>query len=139
MPIYTAALTVPAGTPKDNPAVVEVEVEEYTVIRFDVYFPPGCHGQVHVAVFYGAEQIAPKPAEAALTGDFETVSWPEEWRVPERPCTIEFRGWSPNASYNHTVLCRVITRPVEQESWIKEQRESQGLIVKFLKRIIGVG
>jgi len=138
MPIYVDALTVPAGTSKNNPAVLEIEVEEYTITGYEVFFPPGCHGQVYIAIYYGSEQLAPKPAGAALRGDWETVSWPEEWRVPERPCTIEFRGWSPLATYDHTVLCRVITRPIEQEGWVREQRESQSLIVKFLKRIIGV-
>ena len=138
MPIYTLDFTIPAGTSVNSPVEEDVEIEEYTVERIDVYFPPGCHGVVRIAVFYGAEQLAPKPAGSSLAGNGETVSWPELWRCPEKPATLTFKGWSPSASYDHTVLCRVITRPVEEERQVKEARESQSLIVRFLKHIVGV-
>jgi len=138
MPIYTEILNVPASTPQSRPATARITVEEYTVTRFDIYFPPGCHGLVHVVIFYGAEQIAPKPTGATITGDAETVSWPEEWRCPDRPATLEFRGWSPRARYPHAITCRVITRPLTQEEKVQEAFESQSLIVRFLRRIVGV-
>ena len=138
MPIYTETLTVPAGTAQNNPATVEIEVEEYTVTRIDIYFPPGCHGLVHVVVFYGAEQLAPKPTGKTIIGNAETVSWPEEWRCPDRPATLEFRGWSPSARYDHNIICRVVTRPLAQEETVKGATESQSLLIKFLKRVIGI-
>ena len=138
MPIYTTSLTVPAGTSTTSPANVEVKVNEWTIIRFDVFFPPGCAGLVHIAVYYGSEQIAPKPAGSSIRGDGETVSWPEEWRCPEKPCPITFLGWSPSASYDHTVLLRVITRPDAVEEEVATRRRQESLMVRFLKRIVGV-
>ena len=138
MPIYTETLTVPAGTTSDNPATATITVEEYTVTRIDIYFPPGCHGLVHVVVFYGAEQLAPKPTGKTIIGNAETVSWPEEWQCPEKPATLEFRGWAPLTNYNHNIICRVVTRPLSQEEKVREATEGQSLLVKFLKRVIGV-
>jgi len=138
MPIYTEILNVPAGTASDNPATATITVEEYTVTRIDIYFPPGCHGLVHVVVFYGAEQLAPKPTGKTIVGNAETVSWPEEWKCPDRPATLEFRGWAPLTNYDHNILCRVVTRPLSQEEKVREAAESQSLLVRFLKHLIGV-
>jgi len=138
MPIYPVELTVPAGTTQDKPAEAEVEIEEYTVIRFDVFFPPGCHGLVNVAVFYGSEQIAPKPAGAALKGDNELLSWPEEWHCPEKPTKLVFRGWAPNTMYPHTLLCRVITRPIEQERTISKEEELLEFLARYFEMQVGI-
>ena len=137
MPIYTASLTVPAGTAQNSPASVEISVNEWTVIGFHVYFPPGCAGTVHIAVYYGSEQIAPKPTGASIRGDGETVSWPEEWKCPEKPCTLTFLGWSPSASYDHTVLIRVVTKPEHVEESENLAKQTQRLIMRFLKRVLG--
>jgi len=138
MPIYTGVLTVPSGTTLGNPATATIEIEEHTIIRFDVFFPPGCCCSVHVVARYGSEQVAPKPEGATLRGDGETISWPEEWRAPEKPCTIRFEAWSPTANYDHTILLRVITRPEAQEKAIKEERGAFKALKTFLERVIGV-
>jgi len=138
MPVYTAPLVVSAGTTKDKPATTKLSVEECTIIRFDVYFPPGCHNLVHVAVFYGSEQIAPKPAGSSFVGNGETISWPEEYRCPEVPCPITFVGWAPTTRYDHSVVCRIVTRPIEVEDLERKTAEGQNLIIRFLKSVVGV-
>ena len=138
MPIYTGILIIPPNTQQTNPQTLEIEIEEKTILQFEVFFPAGCNGLVNVAVFYGSEQIAPKPQGVGLIGNNETVSWPELWKTPEQPCTIRFEGWSPNTYYTHIIPVRIITRPSAAEKAEERRTLSENLIIKFLKKIVGV-
>jgi len=138
MPIYSGTLSVPAGTTSDSPATADVTVDEWVIVRFDVMFPSGCAGLVHAAVFYGSEQLAPRPTGASFIGNYETISWPESWRCPEKPCTVQFRGWAPSAIYDHNLQVRVVTLPSGDEELLSLQKEYYKLAIDFYRRVIGV-
>jgi len=138
MPIYTDTLTVPRGTSSDDPVETTISINEWVVEGFDVVFPSGCAGLVHIIIMYGSEQIAPKPLGATLTGNNETVTWSEMWNTPEKPCTLRFLGWAPNTNYDHTLILRVRTLPKEVRKEREETKKTMGLIDKFIKLIGGI-
>jgi hypothetical protein len=117
MTLYVVDVTVPADTPADNPVEVELVVEEDVVTRVACHFPPGCRGFVHTAVFIGHIQVFPRPFPNTLHGDAETISWEEWLPLPETPCKLTIRAWSPGARYPHTITWRIIALPRYVAMW----------------------
>ena len=113
MPLYHKALRVPANTPKENPATLEVQINQRIVILVSVKFPAGCHDIVQVAGYYGIKQLFPYEAEDSITGDDETVTTLEWFTGPAVPFKLTFKGWSPGTSFVHYPVIRIVTLPDE--------------------------
>jgi len=134
MPVYTAAVTVPASTPEDTPVVREFNIEEDYVTSIDVYFPPGCCGLCRARAYYGSEQIAPKPAGSDFRGDGALVKSPMRWRIPERPCPIRFELWNLDDTYEHTPILYIVTAEEEEAKPYKVLSD----FVSILKKLMGI-
>ena len=117
MTLYIVDLTVPADTSQTNPAEKTVKIEEEVVVKVMVHFPAGCHGYVYTACYYGEEQIFPRPYGSYLHGDAETIVWEEYCELPESPCILTVRGWSPGTSYDHTITWRINALPRKYAFW----------------------
>ena len=117
MTLYIVDLTVPADTAQTSPAEKTVKIEEEVVVKVMVHFPAGCHGYVYTACYYGEEQIFPRPYGSYLRGDAETITWEEYYELPESPCILTIRGWSPGTSYDHTITWRINALPRKYAFW----------------------
>ncbi len=117
MTLYVVDLTIPANTSEQNPITVKLQVEEEVVVRVGCYFPPGCRGMVYTAVYYGEEQIFPRPYASYLHGDGEAITWDEYYVLPSSPCVLTIRGWSPGTRYDHTVQWRIVALPRMYVFW----------------------
>jgi len=132
--IYVAPLTIPANTPKDNPAQVELEIEQEVVTKFELHFPAGCAAMVHARVVYGIKQIWPYNEPETFTGDAETLSFPEYWECPETPCRLVFQGWSPGTAHPHMLILRLSAVPRAVAAPILELRR----VIQALSELLGV-
>ena len=117
MTLYVIDVTVPANTAQTSPKEVQVEIEEEVVVSVECHFPPGCRGMVYTAVYYGEEQIFPRPHGSYLHGDGETIRWQEYYTLPSKPCTLTIRAWSPGTNYDHTITWRINALPKNIAKW----------------------
>jgi len=111
MTLYVVDVTVPKDTAQTSPKEETVKIEEEVVVSVECHFPPGCRGMVYTAVYYGEEQLFPRPYGSYLHGDGETIRWEEYYELPESPCYLTIRAWSPRTSYNHTITWRISALP----------------------------
>jgi len=107
MTLYIVDVTVPADTSQTDPVEYTVKIEEEVVVSVSCFFPAGCRGMVYSAVYYGEEQLFPRPYGKYLHGDNETIGWQEYYELPESPCILTIRAWSPGTSYSHTITWRI--------------------------------
>jgi len=138
MPVYILDLTIPANTAEEKAKLIEAEVEEEIVLAIDVYFPPGCLSLAHVQAFYGLEQLMPRPTGSTYHGDGKLVKGPLNWRCPELPCKLTFKGWNEDTAYEHTPIIFIRTQELEYAPAWNVLRRSQLLLERFLKRVVGV-
>ena len=117
MTLYIVDVTVPANTPESNPVEAQIKIEEEVIVKLMVHFPAGCHGYVYTACYYGEEQIFPRPYGSYLHGDGETIAWEEYYELPESPCILTIRAWSPGTSYDHTITWRINALPRKYAFW----------------------
>jgi len=131
--IYTASLSVPAKTAEDSPVGTELEIKEQIITKFELHFPSGCASLVKARVCYGPKVIWPQPEDAWLSGNDETISFPEHYALPEIPCVLRFEACSPEADYDHSIILRLGTVPEEAaKPWGPIQR-----FVQMLSRLFG--
>ncbi len=117
MTLYWFDITIPANTPESNPVEKEVMIEEEVIVRLSCHFPSGCRGMVYTAIYYGEEQIFPRPYGSYLHGDGETITWDEYYVLPSSPCVLTIRGWSPGTRYDHTIQWRIVALPRRYVFW----------------------
>ena len=94
-----------------------MKIEEEVIVSIECHFPPGCRGMVYTACYYGEEQLFPRPYGSYLHGDGETIRWSEYYELPESPCILTIRGWSPGTNYDHTVTWRINALPKKYAFW----------------------
>ena len=132
--VYPVRLHVPADTPADKPVTVEVEVNDPVITGIDVDYPVGCCALVHVQVFYGIKQVAPKPEGADYMGDGKRYPGPMNWKLPEMPCRLIIKAWNEDETYDHEPIVYINTAP-------EEAARPWGVLSDFiaiLKRLMGV-
>ena len=105
--IYEYDLTVPANTPAADPVSVDMALSPGIIHRLEVSWPAGCNNMVHIAVKRGLHQVWPTNPDGTLKGNMYTLSIPVWYELEDYPANLEAYGWSPGASYNHTVTIRL--------------------------------
>jgi hypothetical protein len=107
------SITVPAGTPEDDPVEAEVELGKGVVVHVEVHFPLGVSATVYTECYYGTYRVFPTHGSEPLTGDGETIPMPVFWPLPEEPARLRIRAWSPEAQHDHTIIWRFAVLPDE--------------------------
>jgi hypothetical protein len=91
---------VPAGTAVASPLTFVLPLPASVIRSIDVIVPPGPHGLVGFAIYYGSDQMAPARQGSWVIVDNDRVSF-----VPPRSCTSG--AWSLVAYnqgiYDHTL------------------------------------
>ena len=123
--LFTRDLTIPAGTTHDAPATTELQLIAGTVRRIDVVFPPGPATRAHVTARDSLFQLVPANPDEDINQDEAVVRSDMDYKL-QRPYTLIFDGWSPEARYEHTVTFNVELAP-----------ESQDQLVQLLKMLAG--
>ena len=114
MPLYTKKVTVPASTPITEAVAEELEIKEPVIERIEVYFPPGCCLLVHAAVFHGNRRIWPDLTADWAVGHGETVGSDVHVEFEDVPVRLTLRAWSEDEAFDHTIVFRIFTQPVEK-------------------------
>lgn len=110
---YRGALTIPAGTPVASPEVLTLPVGYGVLERFVIHFPPGQAGTTFFQVWYRGRQILPTSLGQSFRGDDLVIDLPETFQIFDKPFELDLFGWSPDATYDHTVYTIFyITAPV---------------------------
>lgn len=132
MPLYIAELSIPANTPPTSPQKAVVELWEEVLEQVIILIPAGHMALTGLKVFYGDEQLIPKPHGAWLKGDNLTLSFKMMWRLPERPTRLRLEGYNNDDTYDHTFYLYFITAMKEEAEWWRGIKD----FADTLKRLI---
>jgi len=106
--LFTFPITVPAGTPENNKKTQELEIEPGIIKRIGVKFFAGVNNTVKVRIVHGEIPIMPKNFDSYVSGDNEEVFDEPYYHILDKPAKLVFQGWSPSATYDHTVIVRIL-------------------------------
>jgi len=112
---YRVALSVPAGTTKDNYVSKTLLLVAGRITEIEIYFPAGQSGLVHVAIFRQEHQLWPTSPNESFIGDDTHIIIHEDYLISNEPYSLEVRGWAPNASLDHTVYVDMSIEALKME------------------------
>ena len=131
MPSYAWDILITANKLEKTPVEKELNLTIGVITKIAIKFPPGCHGMVRVRLLHRRFQLIPLSGGEWVTGDGETVPFPEYFELKETPADLNFIGCSPGTGHNHTITVRITVLPKAVATFIP----LIDVMTKFLKRI----
>jgi len=135
--LYSIDFDITKGTAKDNPKVLEVEIEEYMIRRVDVRFPMGCEDKVGISLWFGEDQFFPHKRYNWVKGDGETVSSVVLFTPEAYPFRIKIKGFNLNTDWDYTVLVRIEALPEKVAKWEERIYRLSEIFEAFLRFLRG--
>lgn len=100
-------ITIPNGTPIEEPYEAWLTLPHGIVTGVDIKFPAGCHGMVGIRLLEESLQLVPLTEDEWITGDDEAVPTLTYFEMFDQPYKIKLQAVSPNCTYDHTITIRI--------------------------------
>ena len=127
MTLYVYEITVdPSSEKKDT-----IQIDDKIIFAIFVRFPPGPSALLELQIFYGEEQIFPRPKGAVVKGDDEIIYDFIFWEAPEKPVKLRVYAKNNDIQYPHTAIIRILTLP----EWLFYALKMMGRAYQILARI----
>ena len=109
---YDFNITISAGTTEASPKEQVLRLT-YGIIHYvGVEMPPGCRGLVFCRLFRWEHQVWPTNTGGYFRTEGPPIVFEDRYPLLDRPFTMLFRGWAPDAGYDHAVVVRLgLMRP----------------------------
>jgi len=134
MPLYVATLTIPAGTPSNSPVTSTVTLYEEVLEQIIILIPPGHYALAGLRIYYGDEQLIPKPSGSWLRGDNVVIPVKMRWKLPERPTVLRLEGYNEDVKYQHSFYLYIVTSSEEEAFWWRGVKD----FINSFKRLVGL-
>ncbi len=90
---------------------VTIPIAHGIITWISVFFPFGCNGLVHAAIYHHEHQIAPSTEGLSITGNGFPVAWAEYYESYQPPYELKVKLWGVGLAYNHVVTVQVAILP----------------------------
>ena len=101
---YRVGVTIPAGTTKADPVLVELDLEYGYITEVEMLFPAGHAGLTFLQIYHQSRQIFPLTPGEAFRGDDHQIQFNERFPILEVPYAVIIKGWGPSTVYDHEVF-----------------------------------
>lgn len=131
--IFAGSITIPAGTSKTSPEIVRMKISPGIITQINIMFPPGCGHEAYINFNRGLHQIYPTNPDGYFIGDGVNIAGEVFHVIKVDPFQVQIHGWSPNASYDHTIQFYLWIKKAWQlntlsdEFWSMTVEDSQGV------------
>jgi len=105
--IYAFSIATPANTAEAAKQRTVLTITKGIVHQFEVFFPPGCVGLVHLQIFNALQQILPSGQGSSFIGDGTTLAYREFIELVEPPYQLTAYTWNLDDTYAHTITLRL--------------------------------
>lgn len=104
---YEFAVQVPAGTAIANPTTQELKLARGVIHRVEVEFRSGTDFRVGVRLYHEGSQLYPTNRDGDFKADGRAIIFDDHFPLDRAPFKLKFIGYSPTASYDHTIYIRI--------------------------------
>jgi len=105
--IYTKTILSLAGGSKSNPTKEDMFLTSGLIYQFELYFPPGSSGLLHVAIFDGGYQAWPSEQEETFFGDNTLISFPDRYYIASPRKAFTISHWNEDDTFAHSFQVRI--------------------------------
>lgn len=104
---YDFAIAVTAGTEATNPKTQELKLARGIIHRVEVEFRQGTDFRVGVRLNHEGSQLYPTNRDGDFKADGRAIVFDDHFPIDRAPYKLKFIGYSPTASYDHTIYVRI--------------------------------
>jgi len=105
--IFVFDISTPVGATASSKKKTVLKVARGTTYKFEVLFPPGPSGLLHLQVCDALHQVWPTNPDANFSGDGETISFEDEFLIDEPPYELQAFTWNEDDTYAHGLTIRI--------------------------------
>lgn len=105
--IYRFGISTPASTTKQSPQKTLLKLTRGIVYKFDVDFPAGSQGALHVVLKDGNSQVWPTNPEEDFAADDRLITFPEHHELLRGPYRLTAETWNESLNNAHIVIIRI--------------------------------
>ena len=105
--IYASTISTDEGTAEGSKDDVVLKLTSGLIWMFELDFPPGCCGLLHVQIFDGLYQVLPASIGESLHGDAVTMRFDDLYFKTAAPHELKIRTWNDDDTWPHTTQVRV--------------------------------
>jgi len=109
--LFTKSVLVETDHTKSSPNVQVIKIAHGVITWVSVFYPAGCHNQVHCVILHHEHQIAPSTEGMSIVGDARPVEWNEYYESYQPPYELKLILWGVDCAYDHNVTVRVAILP----------------------------
>ena len=105
--VFCATITSTADKTEKEKTRTILKVTKGLIYHFEIYFPPGSQGLLHVRILDGSYCLLPSTPSESLSGD--NVDFPHEdlYLKETEPFELNIDHWNEDEQYEHTFYCYV--------------------------------
>lgn len=129
---FVTPLEVPKNTAEGSPAIVTLPIGPGTITRWNIGFPAGCAGLVHVIIKRFDHQVLPEGEGESLYWDNYMFEIAEGLEMDQPPYEVIIEAWNLDDSYSHTVFVGVEVTEFPEVT-------PEGLLQRLLTALVGGG
>lgn len=105
--IFTATIDTPYNTPKTTALVTSIVLSRGLIYRFEVDFPPGSAGLLHLYTTYQGTRLYPRDAEDDFYGNDRMISFEDLFFLDVEPFEIIVYTYNDDAVFDHSCQIRI--------------------------------
>lgn len=105
--IYTQTVEEAAGGSAALPQPHKLHVTEGLIYQFELYFPPGSSGLLHVWIQDGSYQVWPSSTGDTFFGDNTLISFTDRYYIASRDHVLTIYSYNLDTEYCHQYQVRI--------------------------------
>lgn len=105
--IYTKTVTAAAGGSASIPIDTDLPVTDGLIYQFELYFPPGSSGLLHVRMADGAYPIWPSEPGEYFFGDNALITFPDRYFIQAPDHKLKVWYYNLDDTYAHKFQLRI--------------------------------
>lgn len=105
--IYTRTITSSAGGSASSPTLDRMAVTKGLIYQFDLYFPPGSSGLLHIRIADGAYPLYPSEPSEWFFGDNSLITFPDRYFIQTPDQMLQIWHYNTDDTYDHTFQIRI--------------------------------
>ena len=115
--LFDYELIIPPKTTADAPTESLARLTRGKITQIRVMFPPGPATLAHVVVRHNLHQLVPANFEGSLNFDDTVITSIMQYDLLDSPYELRMIGWSPLATYQHTITFQFNIEPITGDTW----------------------
>lgn len=105
--VYSSTITSTLGKTESTKTRTSLKISKGLVYQWELYFPPGSSGLLHVRILDGSYCLLPSTPSESFAGDNVKFTYEDLYLKQSEPFELYIDHWNEDEDYNHKFFVHV--------------------------------